>query len=75
MQNGSLQSRHHHTVSLLSIFPIEFLDFCEQILLHTFAGCLLLAFRNSATKRRQMAAHSTAIFSDSFEETKPDFKP
>jgi hypothetical protein len=68
MQSVSLQSGQHHTISFLLLSPTECLDFSEQIL-HTLVGCfhclmcLLLLFQNSATKCRQMAAHSRAIFS------------
>ena len=41
MQSGTLQSGHHHTVSFLSLFPVERLDFCEQIL-QTLIGCAFL---------------------------------
>ena len=37
MQSGASQSGNHHTVSFLSLFPVELLEFSEQIL-HPLVG-------------------------------------
>jgi len=41
MQSRTLKSEHHHTVNFLSLLPVKFLDFSEQIL-HTLVGCAFL---------------------------------